>query len=129
MNATIDNELGELGVLCALERVLTQEHEALRTLDYARVQALSDEKIELDEQLRGLERNRARLDAETRATLRKRYATVFELAQRNDRRAQVSLQVVRGLVATLTGTDRSGYGPGGASRADGPQAVLTDQLG
>lgn len=122
----------ELAVLEEVVAVLDAERDALRDLDYGRIDLAAAAKLELDERLAALQRERAGasgpVDDDLKDRYRARMAEVRAKVDENNRRLQVTSRTIEALVRSLTGTQPSGYGRRGY--ATGPaRAVLTSTVG
>lgn len=122
----------ELVVLDEVLAVLDAERDALRQLDYARIDLAAEAKLELDARLAALQSERAGASAQLTDDLKTRYrektAQVRAQVDENNRRLQVTAKTVEALVRSLTGTQKNGYGRRGYQ--NGPaRAVLTSTIG
>ncbi len=115
-------------ILSELECTLNNERDAIRSLDYSGIDTARDDKERLDKQIRALTRDYASIEPDARATLGRRYAAIRDLAAENNERLTICLATVRGLISSLSGAKKTGYGPQRNRMQEG-SPVLTSCLG
>lgn len=116
-------------ILAELQTVLTNEREAILSLNYEAIDHAASSKLALDEALRARLPELDKLDKAGKETIRNRYGALRAYAQENVERIQTSLHAVQGLVSALSGEQRPAYGRRYRTQNNSNDAVLTSTLG
>ncbi|TPV95504.1 MAG: flagellar protein FlgN [Myxococcales bacterium FL481] len=123
----------EIAVLGDLQRLLQREATALRELDYAAIDDITDQKERIEGALIELRSARQRADGKLAAGQKERYrgiaTQVRQLGEQNSRRLQVCVASVRELLNALTGVSTAAYGRQAQANPAGIRPVLTSSMG